>query len=70
MTLKYNIRNKEGHLKSAVSPEIARRLVRQYMGEWTIKHGESVYEFKERICFGNADIGIWIFPGSYLVMEE
>lgn len=67
--MSYNIRNKEGYLTAVVSPMIARRLQRTYMGRWTTRDGDSIWEFKESAVFGDGEIGLAIFPGSYIEMD-
>lgn len=62
----YNIRNRDGYLCSRVSPSMARTLTKMYMGEWKEVNGESRYVFKDTASYGNADIAIVIYPGTYL----
>jgi len=66
----YNIRNKEGYLTAMVSPMIMRRMVRMYVGEWSEVKGVQRYTFKERAAFGDGEISVVIFAGSYIDMEQ
>lgn len=61
-----NIRNKDGYLTSKVSQSMARRLIRSYLGEWGTRNGEQVYTFRESFCFGDGEIAIVCFPGSFV----
>lgn len=71
MSVKYLLRNKDGELRCAVGRDMCRTLIRRYLGEWEDdQNGQSLYVFKERAAYGNADITICIFPGDYINVED
>lgn len=71
MSTKLPLRSKEGTLRCMVGQDMTRTLIRRYLGEWKDNsQGESCYHFKEKGMYGNHDIGIAIFPGDYINVED
>jgi hypothetical protein len=65
----YNIRNKEGYLTAKVNRRIAVRLQREYMGVFRLRNYKQIWEFKEQVSFGDGEIFIVMFPGSFIELE-
>ena len=70
MSNKYVVRNAEGHAIGGVSPYLLGRLTREYYGEYTTKYGKSVFLFHEKSMYGNDDLLLCIFEGSYIELER
>lgn len=71
MGIMLTLRNSQGHAQCVVSRQMARQLISRYMGEWKDNsEGQSLYIFREAATYGNNDIGILIFPGSYINVED
>lgn len=66
---RYAIRNKEGHAIATVSRSIVRRMQDIYFGQYTTRNNKSIYEFREDGMFGNGDIGIAIYTGTFIELE-
>ncbi|WYV99416.1 hypothetical protein NoPa_00077 [Pseudomonas phage vB_PpuM-NoPa] len=71
MSTKLELRDKNGILRCLVGKDMTRTLIRRYLGEWKDNSkGESCYHFKEKAVYGNHDIGIAIFPGDFINVED
>lgn len=65
------MRNKNGVAMVMISRNMARQLITRYLGEWSEnKKGESIYTFRETAVYGNNEIGMMVFPGSYINVED
>ncbi|WCO82040.1 hypothetical protein vBPpSSYP_58 [Pseudomonas phage vB_PpS_SYP] len=70
MSNKYVVRNDIGHAIGGVSQYLLGRLTRDYSGRYTVKYGKSVFIFDQDVMYGNDDILLAIFKGSYIELER
>lgn len=63
------IRNSDGWLIGYVSYRTMRRLTNEHRGRYTTINKDAVYKFDEDFAFGNSDINIVFYSGTYIELE-
>lgn len=67
--MKYAIRSSTGCLTCLVSQGMRNALVRRYLGEYRTVGDKEVYLFRENVAYGNADISVIAFSGSFIELD-